>query len=179
MAFEHGRGVMGERTISISITSDLPAWAKRGLAPAFESEFEDMMYQMGADAMQFLMERSPVKSGHFVHSWKSTDMERTMADDWSIHIWNDADYAEALEFGQQPHAIIATRARALKWISETGEIVFRKAVWHPGTEGIHILDEAEKWFGTNYWRWVQEAYDRALEEAEKGGGTYSGGKYFD
>jgi hypothetical protein len=44
-------------------------------------------------------------------------------------------HASYLDSGTAPHAIVARRAKALRWYDSGGNPVFRKSVQHPGTRG--------------------------------------------
>jgi len=51
-----------------------------------------------------------------------------------------APYAQYVEFGAEPHTILPRTAKALKFMTKSGEIVYRKRVEHPGYSGWHFLD---------------------------------------
>lgn len=45
----------------------------------------------------------------------------------------------ALEFGSEPHLIIARRARVLRFRGSDGDVVFRRSVRHPGNVAYGML----------------------------------------
>ncbi|OPG13749.1 hypothetical protein B1L11_06465 [Microbispora sp. GKU 823] len=44
-----------------------------------------------------------------------------------------ASYGADVEYGTKPHEIRARNAKALHWVDDEGNDIFRKRVWHPGT----------------------------------------------
>ncbi|MFI7113959.1 HK97 gp10 family phage protein [Nonomuraea sp. NPDC050227] len=45
-----------------------------------------------------------------------------------------ANYGADVEYGTQPHEIRPRDAKALHWVDSEGQDMFRRRVWHPGTE---------------------------------------------
>jgi hypothetical protein len=56
-----------------------------------------------------------------------------MYNPYTIGLVSDAEYSAAQEFGSRPHEIRAVNAKYLRFRGTSGEWVFRKRVWHPGT----------------------------------------------
>ena len=54
---------------------------------------------------------------------------------------NLARHANFLEGGTRPHAIVAKRGRALRFVVG-GQVMFRRRVWHPGTRPFHFMRNA-------------------------------------
>lgn len=42
-------------------------------------------------------------------------------------------YGQYLDEGVRPHAIVARRASVLRFMGRDGNVVYRRKVWHPGT----------------------------------------------
>jgi len=57
---------------------------------------------------------------------------RAEGDDKAV-VFANAEYAPYVEYGTRPHPIRAKKRRALKIPLEGGEVLFRKAVRHPGS----------------------------------------------
>jgi hypothetical protein len=77
---------------------------------------------------QWMKELAPVRSG-FLRS----RIYGYMYNAYTIGLVSGADYSAPVEFGSRPHEIRAVRANYLRFRGSSGEWVFRKRVWHPGT----------------------------------------------
>jgi hypothetical protein len=81
----------------------------------------------------------------------------------------EAPYAPIVEWGSAPHEIIARNAKALHWTDEAGQERFAKRVFHPGTQGQFIIQNAMAVKTED----IYAAIDEALDEATQEGGETS------
>lgn len=73
-----------------------------------------------------------------------------------------APYAFYVENGTRPHAIVARRRKALRFV-QNGEVFFRRSVWHPGTWPRPFMAEAQKKATPLFSRLVAEAATKAFK----------------
>lgn len=59
-----------------------------------------------------------------------------------VRLQNRKPYAAAIDKGARPHPIEARRAKALRFTSSSGALVFRRRVNHPGNRPYHFLRTA-------------------------------------
>jgi hypothetical protein len=58
---------------------------------------------------------------------------------WEGGCYSDDDIASLVENDTRPHAIVASPGKMLRFPDKDGTIIFRKSVYHPGTEGHHMF----------------------------------------
>lgn len=86
----------------------------------------DRLIEYAYGIMRF--DETPERTGHLKGSIKRR--KRELKGEISVGI----PYAIYVEFGTVPHEIRPVRARALRFVTEAGEVVFTKLVRHPGTK---------------------------------------------
>lgn len=59
-----------------------------------------------------------------------------------IRLANPTLYAEFVEYGTKAHRIAARHAKALRFTTRAGVMLFRRSVWHPGTRPYKFLYNA-------------------------------------
>lgn len=59
-----------------------------------------------------------------------------------VRVSNLKSYASGIEQGTRPHRITARNAKALRWLTTNGSVVFRRSVSHPGTKPYWFLRTA-------------------------------------
>lgn len=82
----------------------------------------------------------PVDTGR-LRSSIATEVQQIASNVLRAHIGTNVEYAEAIEFGTDPHTITADSAEALHW-TEGGEDVFAQSVEHPGTDPQSFIGDA-------------------------------------
>lgn len=82
----------------------------------------------GFDTVKGGQDRVPVDTGHL----KNTIGVDFDDDGLGWEAGPTASYGAAVEYGAKPHVIRARNAKALHWVNEFGDDVFRKVVHHPG-----------------------------------------------
>jgi hypothetical protein len=65
----------------------------------------------------------------------------TTGDIMTIRVGSNVRHALMHHEGTRPHMIHPTRAKALRFVNKRGEIVFARAVQHPGTKPNHYLTD--------------------------------------
>ena len=66
----------------------------------------------------------------------------TSAIRWLLTPLPGVDYASHVIFGTRPHRIVARNARVLRFETASGDIVFRRSVFHPGTQPNDFISRA-------------------------------------
>ena len=59
-----------------------------------------------------------------------------------VVLTNAVPYIMPIEVGSRPHLIEARRSKALRFVTRSGELIFRKRIMHPGTRAYHSLRHA-------------------------------------
>jgi len=83
----------------------------------------------GLDTVAGAQDLVPVDTGHL----KNTIGVDFTDDGKTFEAGPTASYGAHIEYGTRPHEIRAVHAKALHWVDEQGNDVFRRRVWHPGT----------------------------------------------
>lgn len=59
-----------------------------------------------------------------------------------LRITNPQPYAPSIDTGSRAHRITAKNAKALRFVTRAGVLLFRRSVWHPGTRPYKFLYNA-------------------------------------
>ena len=59
-----------------------------------------------------------------------------------LRIANPQAYAASIDTGSKAHRITAKNGKALRFMSRSGVMIFRRSVWHPGTRPYKFLYNA-------------------------------------
>lgn len=84
-----------------------------------------------------LKKKSPVDHGRLQGSWSEPESNG----DLSKIITNSSGYADFVDKGTRPHIIRAVNKPYLQFVVD-GHFVQVEQVNHPGTEGVHFVDES-------------------------------------
>jgi hypothetical protein len=84
--------------------------------------------------------QSHVRTGKMLKTTRGSVVRRGL--NRVIKLTNDAKYAPYFEFGTVPHPIVARRARYLRFPDASGNIIFRKRVFHPGNKAFLVFAAA-------------------------------------
>lgn len=101
--------------------------------------------------------------GTLKEAWVALPVERT-PDGFSAAVENTDPIASHVEHDTQPHLIFVKKARALRFpVGPT----FRYAeyVWHPGTQGQHMMRDAEATTDARWQPIAQKSIDLAAARA--------------
>lgn len=106
---------------------------------AYHADFEDWIIDRGGRLPRTMRD-----------SWRVTDVTRAGNEVYRVEVFSaekpiDAEGRQIVDFVEddtRPHLIRAKRAKALRFPAGP---VFRyaKEVWHPGTQGVHMLRDSE------------------------------------
>lgn len=91
--------------------------------------------KMADFAYKTMREKAPRKTGRLRKSI------RKVVRGYEAYVFPTAPYAAYVEFGTRPHIIRPVRAKALRFETRTGEIVFTRLVRHPGTKPKRFIRE--------------------------------------
>lgn len=92
---------------------------------------------------------------------ESAHIEQISTGAWLVVF--EADHAASVEYGSGPHLIVADKADALRF-EVNGEVIFRKAVNHPGSDPSPFLRPALDANRNELARRVKEEFSRVLAE---------------
>jgi hypothetical protein len=105
-------------------------------APEREAEVQRLWKEQGSqETLNFMRVVMPVKTGFM------RDSIVTKATPNGISIFPTASYAGFVDRGTKPHMIYPSEAQVLRWYSPSGDPVFSKYVNHPGTRGVHFIQQ--------------------------------------
>ena len=113
------------------------------------------MASTGGDRLHALIaELTPIKTGNLATSWYRKPTERVLhgtAMAYQSSVATDVDYAPYVNYGTglfgpkhtkyliEPHP----PNQFLSWVDpKTGRRMFARRVWHPGSEGAHMVERA-------------------------------------
>jgi len=100
---------------------------------AFEGIVDDYSFRM----LREMQVRAPVRTGALQFGiWR---LFTVTANRIFAKILSTAAYTMIVEKGSRPHSIVATDAKALRFTTKSGNIVFAKSVQHPGTRGRFFI----------------------------------------
>ena len=102
-----------------------------------ERSFDEVV-KLGYDIRNEAIQATPVNTGVLRAGWK-VRQERTSKGGW-VEVSNTVPYASAIEYGTQPHLIVAKNKKVLA-NKRTGQF-FGKTVHHPGTRPYPMLRPA-------------------------------------
>ena len=91
-----------------------------------------------------LQRTGPVDTGALSRATDITYTQSRNRVKWDVVV--DVPYAEAQAFGARAHWIFPKKAKVLRFVARTGDVVFTKEVWHPG-------NQPNRWWDT----WLREA----------------------
>lgn len=99
--------------------------------------------EAGIHAEHHVRDRSTFKRQSAAGSLKDATESRLIrtASGALVRIYSAKKTAEFIENGTAAHAIVARRAKALRFVVG-GQVVFRRRVWHPGTRSYFFLRNA-------------------------------------
>jgi hypothetical protein len=105
-------------------------------APEREAEVQRLWKEQGSqETINFMRVVMPVKTGLL------RDSIITKVTSNGISIFPTASYSGFVDRGTKPHAIYPSEAQVLRWYSPSGDSVFSKYVNHPGTRGVHFIQQ--------------------------------------
>lgn len=95
--------------------------------------------------------------GTLKEAWEGGEVEKTK-DGYRFTVVNPDPIASHVEHDTQPHLIMAKKARVLRF--PAGPVFrYRPVVWHPGTQGQHMLRDTEAEVDARYPEIAQRTLD--------------------
>jgi hypothetical protein len=91
-----------------------------------------------------------------------TSGHRSGSMQWTGEITWHASYAKFVDEPTKAHAIVARKAKMLRFYDKSGNVVFRRSVWHPGTKGSGFSDMARMHLSFGLPEAVQSSVDSAI-----------------
>ena len=104
--------------------------------------------------LQVIRDRTPVKTGETARSWHIHHEQDPNGIRWTISPDGRELIVTYLEFGTREHVIVPkgtfaaqyfghSASGVLRFETETGEVVFTKRVYHPGTKPLGIVKQTQ------------------------------------
>jgi hypothetical protein len=87
---------------------------------------------------------------------------RTGSMQWASTITWYAGYAKFVDEATKAHAIVAKKAKMLRFYDKGGNVVFRRRVWHPGTKGAGFSNMAAMHLAFDAPEQIQQSVDAAI-----------------
>jgi len=118
--------------IKIDVKKNIPQMDKQ-TQQAFEGIVDDYSFRL----LREMQVRVPVRTGALQFGlWR---LFTVTADRIFAKILSTAPYTMIVEKGSRPHSIVAKDAKALRFTTKDGRVVFAKSVEHPGTKGRFFI----------------------------------------
>jgi hypothetical protein len=115
------------------------------------------------DFPAWIEDRGGREPGTLADRWEKLPIERT-PDGFSAAVENVDPIASYVEHDTQPHMIFAKKAKALRF--PDGPVFrYRPSVWHPGTQGQHMMRDSEMGLDARWEERAQRAIDIRSERA--------------
>ena len=125
----------------------------------------EKLQELAPEIEVYTKSTAPVRTGAYRDSIVCT------VDDLTLTLsagCTEAPYAPIVEYGSAPHEIVAKNAKALHWTDEAAKERFAKRVYHPGTQGQFIIENAMAVKQEDLYQAIDEAIDEATQDGGEG-----------